>query len=485
VWLGVDIGTSAIRVAAHDRSGRRVAGVGVERPPRAPTVGALVHDPEADWWQGTCEALLRLWRRLDPERVAGLGLASLFPAFCLVDAEDRSIGEGILFGDTRGRVWTRHVEDRLGVALLGDEVSQRLLWLEDGKPGFLSGVGRILGPAGLVCLRLTGTTGLDPHSAVRWGGIARDGSDWDTDALGRLSIPARLLPPIRRPTEVVGSVTEHAAGATGLPAGIPVVMGATDSFCQLLGCGVSRPGDALVYYGSTGTLMTPTVDFARAATDAALFGPDVPYRLAAYLPSCGTFLDHVRVMLLGAAAPAELDAEAAGVDPGSDGLLAIPWLQGREARTAEERADRGAALVGFTLAHGRGHLWRAALEAFGYILSEAAAGPVPAPRHVWAAGGGSVSAVWRSIVSDQTGWTQSVAPDGGAARGAAFLAALGTGAIGSFDHMRDRWLTDDALDALAGDRPLTEPDPDRHAQYRDWFDVWLAARVALAGGAQA
>jgi hypothetical protein len=227
------------------------------------------------------------------------------------------------------------------------------------------------------------------------------------------------------PAEVVGPVSDEGAARTGLPRDVPVVMGATDSFCQLLGVGVSRPGDALVYYGSTGTLMVPTVDLARAVGDGAAFGEDAPYRLAAYLRSCGTFLDHLREVVLGRSPLAELDELASDVPPGSDGLLALPWL----AATEEEGASSAGALVGLTLAHGRGHLWRAALEAFGYVLMEAR-DRLDAPLgHVVAAGGGSASATWRSIVTDQTGWSQTVAPEGGAARGAAFLAALGTGAV--------------------------------------------------------
>jgi xylulokinase len=343
-----------------------------------------------------------------------------------------------------------------------DEVTPRLLWLGASQPRLFDRRYRLASPSGFVGLRLTGVLGVDPHSAVRWGGVAADGCGWDIEAAHRLGIPERWLPPIVRPTDVLGRVTGDAAAATGLVEGTPVVTGATDSLCQLLGDGVRRPGDAMVSYGSSGTLLVPTVDLADAVADPSLFGADRPYRLAVYLVSCGTFLDLVRTRLLGSAGVVELDGLASTVPAGADGLLAFPWLN-----------EGAGGFVGLSLGHGRGHLWRAALESFGYVLAEARDGLQMPLALVVASGGGARSEVWRTIVSHQTGWTQTPSAGGATTRGAALLAAHGTGALDIATGASDGW-----RGAPADDEP-TRPDPGLAAEYGRFAPTWRAAATAV------
>lgn len=476
VWIGIDIGTEGVRVGAHAFDGRRVATAAAPRPARMPEPGAMVHDPEADWWGGVVEAVRALVADLGSVPVAGVGLAALFPAACLTDADGRPLTEGFLYGDTRAGGDVPAVADLTGRPLTGDEVAPRLRWLARTHPDPLERAAAIDGPAGYVVRRLTGATAIDPHSAVRWGGLAGDGRGWDEEAAARLGLDASWLPPIADPTAVVGNVGADAAAATGLPAGTPIVMGATDSFCQLLGDGVSRPGAGLAYYGSSGTLMIATDDFAAALADRSRFGEGRPYRLVAYVRSLGRFLETVRGPLLGDRSLEALDALADAVAPGADGLLAYPRVAGRRDVAGGPAGASG--FVGLALQHGPGHLWRAALESFGFVLMEAGERLATPLDDVVAAGGGARSATWRSIVSDQTGWRQRAASGGGAARGAAFLAALGTGALPAGSRLEDAWPADEAAD----DTPTT-PDAARHRRYRELMPVWRRVDGLLAGAA--
>jgi xylulokinase len=463
-WVGIDIGTAGVRAAAHAVDGRVLATGAADRAARVPEPGAMVHDPVADWWEGTRDALATLWATLDPGNVRGVGLAGLFPAACLVDESGAPLTEGLLYGDSRAADDVQSVADAIGVALRGDETSPRLRWLERTRPGVLRAARWALGPVGFVGLRLTDRASIDPHSAVRWGGLATTGEAWDVAAATLAGIPPRLLPAIRRPIDVLGAVTPRAAADSGLPAGVPVLAGTTDSFAQLLGDGVGKAGDGLVYYGSSGTLMVATADFADALEDPRRFRIDAPYRLSAYLVGLGSFLDRTRNELLGGASMPTLDAAAATVRPGAEGLFAYPSI------ADDPRAGRppGPALLGLGPDHGPGHVWRAALESFGYLLMEARDRLASALPSVTAAGGGSRSDVWRQIVSDQTGWPQRVAPAGGGARGAAFLAALATGAVRSVDVLRSTWLP------ALGRATITLPDAATSATYAALREAWAA-----------
>jgi xylulokinase len=430
----------------------------------------MTHDPLADWWEGARDALRELWTTIQPGAVRGVGIAGLFPAVCLVDELGGPLTEGLLYGDTRAAAEIEPVASTLGVALRGDETSPRLRWLERARPGLLRGARWALGPVGFVGLRLTGHASIDPHSAVRWGGLATTGESWDLAAAARLGIPPGLLPPIQRPIDVLGVVTGRAAAETGLPAGVPVLTGTTDSFAQLLGDGVGRAGDGLVYYGSSGTLMVATTDFGAALEDAARFGEHAPYRLSAYLVGLGDYLDLVRHELLGGTSMTVLDAAAASVAPGAEGLFAFPSVL-RGAGASRRPVSEG--FLGLEPHHRPGHLWRAVLESFGYLLMEAR-DRLDAPiRSVTAAGGGSRSDAWRQIVSDQTGWAQVVAPAGGAARGAAFLASLAAGVVRSVDALRSTWLP------ALGPPATTLPNAAASSTYAALREAWATGERAL------
>lgn len=470
-WIGLDVGTQGVRCVAVDPDGTVLASAIAERPPRFPSPGAMVHDPEADWWGGARDALAAVVAAVGNRPIDGVALASLFPAACLVDDAGEAIGEGMLYGDTRAAAEVEEVEEALGTTLTGDEVVPRLVWIRRSDPDLLTRARWVLGPAGFVSLRLTGRSMIDPNSAARWGGIARGGS-WDDDALARLDLSPTLMPPIHRPTDVVGRVTPAAAAATRLPVGTPVVAGATDSFAALLGSGVRGPGDAMVYYGSSGTLLVATAPFADAIADAASFGPGSPFRLAAYAPNSGSLLERARVEMFGGASYAELDEEAGRVPPGANGVFVLPHVSGR--MMPDPDASARGAIVGLRLDHGRPDIWRAMLESIGWMLMDAQHRLDDAITWVVAGGTGARSATWRSILTDMTGLPQSLGPGDASARGAAFLAALGTGGVEGIEAVRDTWLVDE----LAG-QP-TRPDPAAHERYLELLPDWLALDAALS-----
>ena len=480
VWLGLEIGTQGVRAAAFDANGVRLGAGKAPRPPRSPEAGAMIHLPDLDWWEGAREALVQALSGIRPQRIAGVGLAGLFPAVCLVGPDGRARTPGILYGDQRTLTATDFVEERLaGEDLDGDEVSPRLVELLRTLPQAALDDSLALGPAGYLGLRLTGVPSIDPHSASRWGGLVGSGGrSWDTGAATSLGIPASTLPRIVAPGRMLGATTADAASATGIPAGVPVVAATTDSLATMLGAGVVRSGDALAYYGSTGTLLLVTMDLEQALAQPEAHGAATPYRRVAHATGSGLFAQFVRRELLGGVDHETLNAEAATVSAGSEGVLVVPYLSGRLLPTPAPGLRAGIAGIG--IGHHRGHVWRAVLEAFGWVLMGAqqdGQSRASEIQRVTAAGGGARSKVWRDIVSDMTGWPQLVAPTDATVRGAAFLAAQALSGP-SFGELAERWLADQ-VDGTAADRA---PDHAATERYRALLPAWtrlVEAFVAL------
>ncbi len=225
-------------------------------------------------------------------------------------------------------------------------------------------------------------------------------------------------------------MTRAAAAATGLAEGTPVAAGSNDSWAEVAAAGLRGPGAGLLVYG-TSMFLTEVGSPARA--DPRLwrtvgFTPG-SHNVAAGVGSAGALTTWLRE-LAGGPPFADLFAEAAAAGAGAGGLLALPYFAGE--RTPWFDPDLRGAILGLTAAHGRGHLFRALLEAAAYAVRHnletmAAAGATI--RRLRSSGGGVTDPLWPQIVSDVTGLPQDVqAGEGRAAVGAALFAAVAVGA---------------------------------------------------------
>src|SRR5690606_32714764 len=320
----------------------------------------------------------------------------------------------------------------------------------------------------LIVHRLTGEYILDHHSASQCDPLYDlSHGDWARDLAEDIA-PGLELPRLHWPTEVVGRVTAEAAEATGIPAGTPVTAGTIDAWAEAVSVGATRPGDLMLMYGTTMFLIQvvdrPTSHPGLWGTTGALPGS---YCLAAGMATSGAVVEWLRD-LTGRPDYTVLEQEAAKIPPGSDGLVVLPYFAGERTPLFDDRA-RGV-VAGLTLHHGRGHLYRAVLEATAYGVRhnlETMAEAAPPPRRVIAVGGGARS-LWPQIVSDVTGSAQRIPAETiGASYGDAFLAAVSTGlADPSEDWTR---LVDDVL-----------PNPDATAAYAPYYrlyrDLYLNTR---------
>jgi xylulokinase len=475
LWLGVDVGTQGVRALVVGSDGRVMSHGTVAFPRRPQPADGMIHDPKADWADGAVAAARDAVGGVQARRIAGVAVCGLFPACALLDADGQPIGDGLLYGDRRAAGFVPLVAGQLDVRLTGDEVSPRLAWLRSTQPAELERARWVVGPAGFVIHLLTDRVTIDPQSAYRWGGLTdamRTG--WSPRALDVLGIPRRLMPDIVVPTAPVGTVTLSAAALTGLPAGTPVMGGVTDSLATLIGHGVVRAGQGLIYYGSTWTAMLATCDLETALKEPSLIGDEAPWRLAAYVVDAGRFVERLRTAMFNGQAYEKLDAAAATVPPGAHGLAVIPVPTARF-ENGQSLPSR-AAIVGIGLEYSQADVWRATLESMGFLIADGLEPDGRQSRWMAAAGTGARSEIWRQIISDITNLEQRYDPRGSAAFGAAFLAAYGLGGVNSLDPVAEGWLT-------GKEAAWTWPEPRQVMAYRRHRPTWrrLASVVTQIG----
>lgn len=473
--LGLDLGTHSAKGCAFDRDGHVLAAAEITYQHDAPARGEAEMDPER-WWDATRDILKSLTRASAVTSVEAIGITGQAPTIIAVDDDGRALRPAILWLDVRSTAEARELADRFGAdaARVGGNRlhayygGPKLAWLRRHEPEILKQTATILQSHSFPVMRLTGARVTDFSSAALWAPLydARARA-WSAVACGRLGIAPSLLPALRPAHAVAGAVTAAAARETGVAEGTPVVVGGADFAASTLAAGVVDPGEACLMLGTSGNLIAPLAapGFDTRLINSHHVGCDRALTLGATLSGA------VQEWFRRVAAPDvpfdTLDAEAAAVPAGAGGLTLMPYLQGE--RTPYWDADARGTFLGLTLAHGRGHLYRAVLEGIAVSFRHCAnvvRGSGVTLREVIVVDGGARSALWRQIIADALGVPLFYLPDAaGAPAGAAVLAGLGSGALAGVETAR-RW---------RGPLVRHAPDPARTATY----ERMLARRTEL------
>ncbi|WP_431912418.1 FGGY-family carbohydrate kinase [Nonomuraea jabiensis] len=432
MFLGIDIGTSSSKGVLVAPDGTVVATAVREHRTATPRPGWFEHSAQDVWWADFTSIVAELAR---PD-VAAVGLSGIGPCVLPCAQDGTPLRPAILYGvDTRAtaeiasqtsRYGAAAILERCGSPLTSQAVGPKLEWLRVHEPEVWARTRRIFMAHSWLAYRLTGAYVLDHHAASQCTPLYDTRAhewitDWDL-------FPELELPALAWSGDVVGTVTESAAATTGLPKGIPVVAGTIDAWAEALSVGVSSPGDVMLMYGTTMFLVEV---LASRAVSPRLWGTagvsPGTYNLAAGMATSGAVTGWLRDLT--GASYESLTAEAAAVGRGAEGLLMLPYFAGE--RTPLFDPDARGTLIGLTLRHGRGHLYRAALEAtaFGVLHNlEAMRSAGGSAKRLVAVGGGTKGGLWTRIVSDVLQQAQVLpAHTVGAAFGDAMLAAQACG----------------------------------------------------------
>jgi xylulokinase len=440
IVVGVDVGSGASRAAAFACDGTPLddpASVPYDLPTGLPEGWAEV-DPRR--WRETAAAALRaLGGQVDLSRAVGVGISTIFPAAVAMDDQGSPLRPALLYCDQRSgdqvawlaeRGLDREIERVTGNRVApGTAAVTSWLWLRDREPDTFARA-RWLGHANTYLAHwLTGGIFIDASNASISGLLDPVARDWASPLVDAVGLPAAKLPPVVESAASAGTVTEAAARETGLPAGIPVAIGAGDTLCATLGAGAIEAGQAFV---TTGTTDTVCVCLDRCAFDRRLYlcCHAVADRWVSIAPmsSTGGNLAWFRDAMAAGEDYADLIAGADAADPAA--VTFLPYLRGE--RSPIWDSDARGAFAGLSLATRRGDLARAILEATGYMLRHNLEAIEDAHHmrisRIAIAGRPSSSPVWNQTRADASGRAlAALAYPDMAARGAALLGAIAAG----------------------------------------------------------
>ncbi len=408
--VGVDVGTTGVKVVAISRAGEVLARAEESYPLSSPHPGWSEQDP-GDWVRAAERALATV----EGSDSLTIGWSGQMHGLVCLGSDDAVLRPAILWNDQRTAAECAEIEERIGldrlIELTGNRAltgftAPKLLWLRRHEPETYARIAHILLPKDYVRLRLTGERAIDAADAS--GTLLFDVANrrWSDEVVDALELDRGWLPDAHESTEIAGAGDQAAAA---------------------LGVGVVGPGPVSVVLGTSGVVF------------AALPGyrPDPEARVHVFCHAVpGTW--HAMGVMLAAAESLRWIQGVFGVpyeqllaeaEAGSDGLLFAPYLSGE--RTPHADPDARAAFVGLTGRHGRGAMTRAVLEGVAYGLRDSLEllrelGVRPESARV--SGGGARSRLWLEIVASVLGLpVELTEAEEGSAYGAALLAGIRAG----------------------------------------------------------
>lgn len=418
--VGLDASTTAVKAIAWDTEGSAIAEGRAEISLKNPAPDAWEQDAES-WWTATVKSLQALERSLGERatEIAALCVTHQRETFVLTDEAGTPLAPALVWMDARGREQVTRATAALGAEKLHRLSGKpacitpsfyKLLGQLERDPTLAPRAPRVLDVHAFLVFRLTGNWATSLPSADPLGLVDMAERRWADELVELADIDATKLPKLANAGTRIGTLTDTAAKLTGLPPALPVIAGAGDGQCAGLGAGIVEPGRAYLNLGTavvSGVLsphyvVDPAFRTLYAASGAGFFlesdlkgGTFTLTWLAEKFCNATTPADVTRVL-------ATFESAAAGLPPGANGLVLVPYWNGVMNPYWDD--DASGIVLGFTGSHGPAHLYRAILEGIAFEERLHVDGIEKASgqriQEMIVMGGGSRSDLWCQILAD-------------------------------------------------------------------------------------
>jgi xylulokinase len=447
--MGIDIGTQSTRAALLDLDGRLIASAGTPQEMETPRPGWAEQDPQL-WWDSTTANIRRVIAQaeISPRQILGVGVSGQMHGTVPINAEGELLSHGVqLWCDKRSAELVDEFKARpeaasayriAGSPPVANWFGFKIKWLQVHQPDVYRRTWKFMVPKDYINFKLTGTVATDYSEAS--GSFLMDANTktWSQALAEQVGVDIGKLPELYPAYEVIGRITSGAAALTGLAEGTPVVAGGGDMLCMLLAAGITRPGRA--------SDVTGTASIMSVFTEAPVFDErlmNLHHVMPGWIPfgiidsgggSLKWFKDSfcqveiTEAQKRGREVYDTLNALAAEVEPGAEGLLYFPYLMGE--RTLGTPYARGV-FFGITPRTGKGVMVRAIMEGVTLELRrtlEIVEGAGHQVSTIYHSGGGAYSDLWSQIKADiyQKKVVTFETSEGGIL-GSAILAGVGAG----------------------------------------------------------
>ena len=482
-YIGIDLGTSAVKLLLVDEDGGILNTVTREYPLEFPRPGWSQQNPE-DWRKAVWEGVPELLRGFDASRVAGIGCGGQMHGLVVLDEADRVIRPAILWNDGRTAAQVDYLNGTVGKETLARLTANiafagftapKLLWMRENEPEHFARIKKIMLPKDYINYCLTGVHCCDYSDASGMLLLDVEHKRWSEEMLSICGVTEAQMPRLYESFETVGTVRPEAAAVLGIPASTKVVAGAGDNAAAAVGTGVVGEGGCNISLGTSGTVFISSQKFGMDPNNAlhAFAHADGGWHLMGCMlsaASCNKWLcDDILKTTDYAAEQRDITPEKLG----RNHVYFLPYLMGERSPINDTNA-RGT-FIGMTMDTSRSDLVQAVLEGVAFAIrgslevARSLGLDIPSTK---ICGGGSKSPLWRTIFANVLGIPlELLKTEQGPGYGGAMLAMVGCGRYPSVQA---------AADALVQAAGRVEPDPaltERYeARYQQFRKIYPALR---------
>ena len=476
LFIGVDLGTSAVKLLLVDETGKILNSVTKDYPLSFPQPGWSEQNP-ADWWKAVQHGILQLTEHTDKSLIRGIGVGGQMHGLVALDERDAVIRPAILWNDGRTAQETEYLNTVVGreklSALTGNIAfagftAPKLLWMQKHEPENFERIAKIMLPKDYINYRLTGVHACDYSDASGMLLLDVEHKCWSKEMLEICSLRENQMPRLFESYEVIGTIQGFVSGALGLPRDCVVVAGAGDNAAAAVGTGVVGEGGCNISLGTSGTLFI----------SSKRFGVDPNNALHAFAHADGGW--HLMGCMLSAAScnkwlceeilkTTDYAGEQIDITPdklGRNRVFFLPYLMGE--RSPINDTDARACFLGMSMDSSRADLVQAVLEGVAFAIRdslEVAKSLGVTPERSKLCGGGARSPLWRRILANVLDLPLDIPQtEEGPGYGGAMLALVGCGVYPTVQACAEALVR--VTDTVEPDKELAERYEEQYRKFR-------------------
>jgi xylulokinase len=479
LYIGVDLGTSAVKLLLMNEAGHIEKIVSREYPLSFPHSGWSEQNPY-DWYDKTLDGLKELLSECDKSLVDGISFGGQMHGLVTLDAQDEVVRPAILWNDGRTTEETAYLNEQIGrerltgytanIAFAGF-TAPKILWMQKNEPDLWAKVKKIMLPKDYLAYRLSGTFCTDYSDAS--GMLLMDVKNkcWSKEMMEICHVSREQLPDLYESFEVVGTLKKEIASELGVPETVKVIAGAGDNAAAAVGTGTVGANHCNLSLGTSGTLFV----------SSDKFGVDEHNALHSFAHADGGY--HLMGCMLSAAScnkwwmdeilkTKDYAGEQKGIQTlGENQVFYLPYLMGE--RSPHNNPDARAMFVGMSMDTTREDMTLAVLEGVAFGLRDSLEVARSLGIRIDSSricGGGAKSPLWRQIIAAVMNVKlEIIESEEGPGYGAAILAAVGCGTFESVERACEKLVK--VIDTVEPDQLLVQKYEEKYQKFKQLYPI--------------
>ena len=472
LYIGIDLGTSAVKLLLMDELGEIKNVVSKDYPLEFPQPGWSQQAPQ-DWHKAVMEGIPQLLEGFDGKDVAGIGCGGQMHGLVILDEKDNVIRPAILWNDGRTAEQVEYLNNVItkeklsaltaNIAFAGF-TAPKVLWIKENEPENFAKIAKIMLPKDYVNYILTGVHACDYSDASGMLLLDVQNKCWSQEMLRICGITEAQMPKLFESYDCIGTVKADVAKALGLGENVKVAAGAGDNAAAAVGTGVVGEGGCNISLGTSGTVFISSKTFGVDSTNAlhAFAHADGGYHLMGCMLSAASCNKWLLEDIFGTSDHANEQAAIQEENLGQNHTYFLPYLMGERSPINDTNA-RGT-FIGMTMDTTRADLVQAVLEGVAFAIRDSVEVARSLGVDIRASkicGGGAKSALWKRIMANVLNVTlECPASEQGPGMGGAMLAMVACGQYASVQEVCDKFVQ------VAS---TVEPEPELVAKYEQRY----------------